>query len=139
MRRDANDISDDLDNDEDDDDGGGDGVWDMLPTWTEGLHDMATLGVNLLGIHQNVALSDGECCCRDDDDQCRCCQCTNVPNVDSAACDDDVVDHEDNDEDNVGCETMMSIAMQLRSALGASLRRSHDTITLATNIIATMR
>jgi hypothetical protein len=68
VRRDANDIDDDLDDDEDDDDGGGGGVWDILPTWTEGLHDVATLVVNLLGIHQNVALSDGECRCRDDND-----------------------------------------------------------------------
>jgi hypothetical protein len=50
------------------DDGGGGGVWDIFPTWMEGLHDMAMLVVNLLGIHQNVALSDGKCCCRDDDD-----------------------------------------------------------------------
>ncbi len=41
MRRDANDIDDDLDEDEDNDNGGGGGVWDILPTWTEGLHDMA--------------------------------------------------------------------------------------------------
>ncbi len=69
VRRDANDIDDDLDDDEDEDDGGRGGVWDILPTWTEGLHDVATLVVNLLRIHQNVALSDGECRCRDDDDR----------------------------------------------------------------------
>ena len=69
MRRDVNDIDDNLDDDEDDDDGGRGGVWDILPTWTEGLHDVATLVVNLLGIHQNVALSDGKCRCWDDDDR----------------------------------------------------------------------
>jgi hypothetical protein len=65
---DANDIDDDLDDDEDDDDGGGGGVWVILPTWTEGMHDVATLVVNLLGINQNVALSNGKGCCRDDND-----------------------------------------------------------------------
>ncbi len=69
MRHNANNINDDLDEDEDDNNGGGCGVSDILPTWTEGLHDVATLAVNLLGIHQNVALSDGECRCLDDDDQ----------------------------------------------------------------------
>ena len=73
MRRDTNNINDDLDNDEDNDDGGGGGVWDLPPTWTEGLHDMAILIMSLLGIPQNVALSDGKCCCWDDDDQYQRC------------------------------------------------------------------
>ncbi len=68
VRCNANDINDNLDDNEDDDDGGGGSVWDILPMWTEGLHDVATLVVNLLGIHQHVALSDGECRCWDDDD-----------------------------------------------------------------------
>ncbi len=68
MRRKAYDIDNDLDDDDDDDDGGGGGVWDLLPTWTEGLHDVMTLVVSLLGIPQNIALSDGECRCWDDDD-----------------------------------------------------------------------
>ncbi len=68
VRHDANNIDDDLDDDEDGDDGGGGGVWDIIPMWTEGQHDVATLVVNLLEIHQNVTLSDGECRCRDDDD-----------------------------------------------------------------------
>ncbi len=103
MQRDANNIDDDLGNDEDDDNGGGGGVWDILPMWTEGLHDMATLVVNLLGIHKNVALSNGECRCRDDDDRYRCCQRTNVPNVDDAVCNDDAAcdDDEDNGDDIV--------------------------------------
>jgi hypothetical protein len=100
---DANDIDDDLDDDEDDDNGGGGGVWDKLPTWMEGLHNMATLVVNLLGIHQNLTLSDGKCRCRDDNNRYRRCRRTNVPNVDDAACDDDVAydDDEDNSDDVV--------------------------------------
>jgi hypothetical protein len=102
VRRNANNINDDLADDEDDDNGGGGGVWDILPTWTEGLHNVATLVVNLLGIHQNVALSNGECHCRDDDDRYRRCRRTNVPNVDDAACDDDVAcDNDEDDNDDV--------------------------------------
>ncbi len=100
VRRNAIDINDDLDDDEDDDDGGGGGVWDILPTWTEGLHDVATLVVNLLGIHQNIALSDGECRCRDDDDRYRRCRRTNVPNVDDTACDDNAACDDDEDDDD---------------------------------------
>jgi hypothetical protein len=40
-------------------------------------------------------LSDGECRCQDDDDRCRRCQRTNVPNVDDAACEDDEDDEDD--------------------------------------------
>ncbi len=47
VQRNANDIDNNLDDDEDNNDGGGGGVWDILPTWTEGLHDVATLVVNL--------------------------------------------------------------------------------------------
>ena len=68
----------------------------ILPTWTEGLHEVAMLVMSILGIHQNVALSDGECRCRDDDDRYRRCRRTNVPNVDDAACDDN-----EDDDDNV--------------------------------------
>jgi hypothetical protein len=89
VRRDANDIDDDLDYDEDDDGGGG-GVWDT-PYLDGGT------ARRLLGIHQNIALSDGECHCRDDDDRYRRCRRTNVPNVDDAACDND----EDDDDDVV--------------------------------------
>ncbi len=102
MQRNANNINDNLDDNEDNDDGGGGGVSDILPTWTEGLHNVAMLVMNLLGIHQNVALSDGECHCRDDDDRYRRCQRTNVPNVDNAACNDDVAcDDNEEDDDNV--------------------------------------
>jgi hypothetical protein len=97
VRRDANDIDDNLD-----DDGGGGGVWDILPTWTEGLHNVVTLVVNLLGIHQNAVLSNGECRCRDDDDRYRRCRRTNVPNVDNAVCNDDAACNDDKDDnDNV--------------------------------------
>jgi hypothetical protein len=68
VRRDANNIDDNLDDDEDKDNGSGGGIWDLLTTRTEGLHNVATLIVSLLGIPQNVALSDGKCCCRDDND-----------------------------------------------------------------------
>ena len=65
----ANNIDDNLDNNEDDNNGGGGGVWDLLPTWTEGLQGVATLVMSLLGIPQTVALSNGKCCCWDDDDR----------------------------------------------------------------------
>jgi hypothetical protein len=45
-------------------------------------------------------LSDGECRCRDDDDQYQRCQHTNVPNLDDAACDDNAACDNDEDEDD---------------------------------------
>ena len=68
MRRDTNDIDNDLDGNEDHDNSGGGGVWDLLSMCTERLHNMATLIMSLLGIPQNVALSNGECRCRDGND-----------------------------------------------------------------------
>jgi hypothetical protein len=54
VRRDKNDIKDNLDDDKEDENGGGGGIWDLLPTWTEGLRNVATLVVSLLGIPQNL-------------------------------------------------------------------------------------
>jgi hypothetical protein len=39
----ANNIINDLNEDEDDNNGGRGGIWDLLSTWTEGLHDVASL------------------------------------------------------------------------------------------------
>ena len=66
-RDEVDDDMDDIEKEEDfiDGDGDGDGeIWGLLPTWTEALHTVASVVIDLLGIPPNVALAGEGCRCR---------------------------------------------------------------------------